>query len=238
MSFGFSRDDIGGFLHDYLEDNILEADPFQTIDQDGVGQLIQMAVEQGPLDPRRPEDRHLRRAGRRSGQRRVLLPERAELRQLPPVPRADRPAGRGPGGHQGEEVDPERFGIRDFGPQILDWNPKAPGGPDSSARNIICIIWGRVSFSRFMCAEQMFVSRRKLTRESRDGWLASGLHEFPPRIRSSSSVHESANAPADRRIASPAGRSPMTGVTVTSTSCPSGRPTGSSGTMVRPWALP
>ena len=47
MTFGFSRDDIGGFLHDYLEDNILEADPFQTIDQSGVGQLIQMAVAKG-----------------------------------------------------------------------------------------------------------------------------------------------------------------------------------------------
>jgi len=47
MSFGFSRDDIGSFLHDYLEDNILEADPFQTIDQNGVGQLIEMAVAKG-----------------------------------------------------------------------------------------------------------------------------------------------------------------------------------------------
>jgi len=47
MTFGFSRDDIGGFLNDYLEDNILEADPFQTIDQKGVGQLIQMAVIKG-----------------------------------------------------------------------------------------------------------------------------------------------------------------------------------------------
>lgn len=47
MSFGFSRDDIGGFLHDYLADNILEADPFQTIDQNGVGQLIEMAVTKG-----------------------------------------------------------------------------------------------------------------------------------------------------------------------------------------------
>jgi pyruvate,orthophosphate dikinase len=47
MSFGFSRDDIGGFLPDYLKQNILEADPFQTIDQAGVGQLIQMAVIKG-----------------------------------------------------------------------------------------------------------------------------------------------------------------------------------------------
>ncbi len=47
MSFGFSRDDIGGFLQDYLQDNILAADPFQTIDQSGVGQLIEMAVTKG-----------------------------------------------------------------------------------------------------------------------------------------------------------------------------------------------
>ncbi|MBN1908266.1 MAG: pyruvate, phosphate dikinase [Pirellulales bacterium] len=47
MGFGFSRDDIGGFLHDYLELGILEADPFQTIDIEGVGQLIRMAVERG-----------------------------------------------------------------------------------------------------------------------------------------------------------------------------------------------
>jgi pyruvate,orthophosphate dikinase len=47
MCFGFSRDDIGGFLNDYLEKNLLEADPFQTIDQAGVGQLIQMAVIKG-----------------------------------------------------------------------------------------------------------------------------------------------------------------------------------------------
>jgi len=47
MSFGFSRDDIGGFLNEYLDDNVLEADPFQTIDQNGVGQLIEMAVTKG-----------------------------------------------------------------------------------------------------------------------------------------------------------------------------------------------
>jgi len=47
MTFGFSRDDIGGFLHDYLDKGILKADPFQTIDQEGVGQLIQTAVSKG-----------------------------------------------------------------------------------------------------------------------------------------------------------------------------------------------
>jgi pyruvate,orthophosphate dikinase len=47
MSFGFSRDDIGGFLPDYLEKNILPVDPFQVIDFDGVGQLMKLAVEKG-----------------------------------------------------------------------------------------------------------------------------------------------------------------------------------------------
>jgi len=47
MTFGFSRDDIGGFLHEYLDNKMLTADPFQTIDQDGVGQLITMACEKG-----------------------------------------------------------------------------------------------------------------------------------------------------------------------------------------------
>jgi pyruvate,orthophosphate dikinase len=47
MGFGFSRDDIGGFLPDYLSKKILKADPFQTIDQEGIGQLIKMAVEKG-----------------------------------------------------------------------------------------------------------------------------------------------------------------------------------------------
>jgi len=47
MTFGFSRDDIGGFMNDYLDKKMLAADPFQTIDQSGVGQLIEMAVTKG-----------------------------------------------------------------------------------------------------------------------------------------------------------------------------------------------
>ena len=47
MGFGFSRDDIGGFVPDYLAKKILADDPFQTIDQEGIGQLIQIGIERG-----------------------------------------------------------------------------------------------------------------------------------------------------------------------------------------------
>lgn len=47
MAFGFSRDDIGTFLPDYMDQGILEKDPFQSIDQVGVGSLVKIAVEKG-----------------------------------------------------------------------------------------------------------------------------------------------------------------------------------------------
>ncbi len=47
MGFGYSRDDIGGFLPIYLENKILPDDPFQVLDQDGIGQLVQIGVERG-----------------------------------------------------------------------------------------------------------------------------------------------------------------------------------------------
>ena len=47
MSFGFSRDDIGGFLPVYLDQKILPDDPFQTIDFEGIGELIQFGTERG-----------------------------------------------------------------------------------------------------------------------------------------------------------------------------------------------
>ena len=44
-TFGFSRDDIGSFIQDYFDNNILREDPFKTIDQEGVGQLVKIAVK-------------------------------------------------------------------------------------------------------------------------------------------------------------------------------------------------
>ncbi len=49
MTLGFSRDDIGKFLPHYLKEGMYEVDPFQSIDQKGVGQLVKMAVEKGQL---------------------------------------------------------------------------------------------------------------------------------------------------------------------------------------------
>jgi pyruvate,orthophosphate dikinase len=46
-TLGLSRDDAGTFLPRYVEEGIFPADPFQTVDQEGVGQLVEMAVQRG-----------------------------------------------------------------------------------------------------------------------------------------------------------------------------------------------
>ena len=47
MTFGFSRDDVGSFLPEYIKRKVIQVDPFVSLDQSGVGQLIQMAAEKG-----------------------------------------------------------------------------------------------------------------------------------------------------------------------------------------------
>jgi pyruvate,orthophosphate dikinase len=47
MTFGFSRDDIGAFMRDYLDKQILPGDPFESIDVDGVGELVRVGIERG-----------------------------------------------------------------------------------------------------------------------------------------------------------------------------------------------
>ena len=56
LSFGFSRDDAGKFINVYTERNILKLDPFQTLDKDGVGKLIEMAVKQAKESERKYKD--------------------------------------------------------------------------------------------------------------------------------------------------------------------------------------
>ncbi|MBR2674448.1 MAG: pyruvate, phosphate dikinase, partial [Mogibacterium sp.] len=47
MGFGFSRDDTGAIINEYVDKGILEDDPFRSLDQEGVGKLMKMAVEGG-----------------------------------------------------------------------------------------------------------------------------------------------------------------------------------------------
>jgi pyruvate,orthophosphate dikinase len=47
MTFGYSRDDAGVFLPVYLSKNLLKRDPFQVLDQEGVGQLVEMGTKRG-----------------------------------------------------------------------------------------------------------------------------------------------------------------------------------------------
>jgi pyruvate,orthophosphate dikinase len=47
MTYGYSRDDAGKFLPDYIEQGILKVDPFEVLDQEGVGQLVAMATQKG-----------------------------------------------------------------------------------------------------------------------------------------------------------------------------------------------
>ena len=58
-TFGMSRDDAAKFLDDYVRNGVLEYDPFQVLDQDGVGSLLQIGSEKGRGDPSRPESRYL-----------------------------------------------------------------------------------------------------------------------------------------------------------------------------------
>ena len=47
MTFGFSRDDVNAIVHAYVDEKIIPADPFNTLDQEGVGQLVKLGVERG-----------------------------------------------------------------------------------------------------------------------------------------------------------------------------------------------
>ena len=83
MTFGFSRDDVESrMMPAYLEQGLLKRNPFETIDQTGVGELVRMAAAAGSCHEEGPEARRLRRARRRSRVDRALLRRRARLREL------------------------------------------------------------------------------------------------------------------------------------------------------------
>jgi pyruvate,orthophosphate dikinase len=60
MTFGFSRDDIGSFMPTYVDQKILPVDPFQTLDTEGVGQLVAMGVEKGRKARKEKAGEHLK----------------------------------------------------------------------------------------------------------------------------------------------------------------------------------
>ena len=98
-ALGFSRDDAEGkFLTYYLEHGILERNPFEVLDQDGVGDLMRIARRARPRRQARAQDGDLRRARRRAALGRVLPPARARLRQLLALPGAARTPRRRAGG--------------------------------------------------------------------------------------------------------------------------------------------
>ena len=101
MTFGFSRDDVEArMMPAYLEQGLLRRNPFETIDQGGVGELVAMAVRAGPGDQAEDQARRVRRARRRPGVDRPLPSGRPRLRVLLAVPGADCPVGRR-AGHPG-----------------------------------------------------------------------------------------------------------------------------------------
>ena len=101
---GLSRDDAAPILANYMQRAIFDVDPFVSIDQEGVGELVRIGTERGRKVRGRPQGRHLRRARRRPGLDRLLPRGRPRLRLLLALPRAGRAPRRRPGGDPGEEV--------------------------------------------------------------------------------------------------------------------------------------
>src|SRR5262249_4922484 len=60
MTFGFSRDDIGSFMPTYVDNKILPVDPFQTLDQKGIGQLVEMGTVKGRKARQEKHGEHLK----------------------------------------------------------------------------------------------------------------------------------------------------------------------------------
>ena len=99
-ALGISRDDGGRFLSFYLEHGILERDPFETIDQDGVGDLMRIAVERGRVR----EEIKLGICGEHGGEPKSVAfchRPRARLRLVLALPRPACPTRSRPGGARG-----------------------------------------------------------------------------------------------------------------------------------------
>ncbi len=101
-TFGFSRDDAGKFISYYTENGILEKDPFQTLDQEGVGQLVKMGVEKGRKTRPNLKVGICGEHGGDPASVEFCFKNRAQLRELLALSCADRAARRGACQAQGE----------------------------------------------------------------------------------------------------------------------------------------
>ncbi len=104
-TLALSRDDAGKFLPTYVDRKIYKEDPFVSIDQEGVGEMMTMGVERGRKVTEEPGARHLRRARRRPGVGHLLPPDRPGLRELLALPDPGSQAGRGPREPEGQGKD-------------------------------------------------------------------------------------------------------------------------------------
>ena len=106
-TWGFSRDDVeAAFFSAYLEMGIFGVSPFETLDVEGVGELVRIGTERGRASPAGPQGRRLRRARRRS-RLGALLPDPDLCRRTQPraEPVGVRPCRRGREGDQHEQRD-------------------------------------------------------------------------------------------------------------------------------------
>ena len=107
-TWGFSRDDVeAAFFAAYLDKGVFTVSPFESLDVDGVGRLVDIATREGRTHPARPEGRRLRRARWRPGVHPLLPPHRPGLRLLLAVPRPGRAArgrSRGAGPARGARI--------------------------------------------------------------------------------------------------------------------------------------
>ena len=99
-TLGISRDDSARFIGEYTAKGLLKADPFVSIDIDGVGELLRIATTRGQEGQARPQARNLRRTCGRSGLDKFLRGNQAGLCFLFTLPHRHCKACRGPGKYQ------------------------------------------------------------------------------------------------------------------------------------------
>ena len=121
MGWGFSRDDVeGAFFGRYMDLGIFGVSPFETLDRDGIGRLVRIAVEEGSGHASRPAHRHLWRARRRSRLGALLPRGRPRLRFVLAVPDSGgSPRGRPRRDRDQRERHPLSSSLRAIGTRVI-----------------------------------------------------------------------------------------------------------------------